>query len=297
MPYRADAPDVVLPCRPGDNRELRYALRSIENNLPYRHIWIVGSWPAWLRLDHPRLTAVKRPTLTPKYRTTRAHYRWACESPDVSDPWVMWNDDFYLLRPLEALPAIHRGRNDQVIPMFAAWHSKWAEGLRQTDAKLRRLLPGTVLYNYDIHTPLLVHKRHMRRALAIAETMKIAAPQVRTLYGNIAHLGGTPLHDPKYYTAGAVPTNTTWLSSHENTFIKAIEPHLRKAGLTGHSPFEIPGVPDHTRTQNPKAPDARYSVSKRRMRYRVLKTPNGTRVVPEQPAPPAPARTTVGRRR
>jgi hypothetical protein len=239
---------------------------------------------------------VKRPTLTPKYRTTRAHYRWACENPDISDPWIMWNDDFYLLHPIDKLPPIHRGRNDQVLPAFAAWHSKWAEGLRQTDAKLKRMMPGVVLYNYDIHTPLLVHKRHMRRALATAEAMRIAAPQVRTLYGNLAHLGGTQLRDPKFYAANAVPAGTTWLSSHEATFTKAIEPHLRQAGLTGHSPFEIPGVPDHAQNRNPKASDARYSARKRRMRYRVLKTPTGNRVVPEQPAP-ARAVNTIGRRR
>lgn len=297
MPYREDAPDVVLPCRPGDNRELRYALRSIDRNFDYHHIWIVGSWPAWLRLDHPRLTAVKRPTLTPKYRTTRAHYRWACENPDVTDPWVMWNDDFYLLHPLDTLPPIHRGRCDIVTPMFAAWHSKWAIGLRETEKRLKRMMPGAVLYNYDIHTPLLVHKRQMRRALGIAEAMKIAAPHVRTLYGNLAHLGGNALHDPKVYAAKILPPNTVWLSSHENTFMTAVEPHLRRANLTGHSPFEIPGVPDHTRTSNPKASDARYSMNKRRMRYRVLKTLDGNRVVPEQTAlTRARTANTLGRR-
>ena len=296
MPYRADAPDVVLPCRPGDNRELRFALRSLERNFDYRHIWIVGSWPAWLRTDHPHLTAVKRPTLTPKYRTTREHYRWACDSHDVSDPWVMWNDDFYVLRPLHALPPIHRGRCDQVTPMFAAWNSKWAVGLRETERVLKRTLPRQVLYNYDIHTPLLVHKGQMRRALNIAESMRIAAPHVRTLYGNLAKLGGTALADPKTYSPKVLPAGTMWLSSHEATFVSAVEPHLRRAGLTATSVFELAGVPDHQRTANPRAIDPRQSMRKRRMRYRVLKTPQGNRVVPEQPATPTPA-TARGRRR
>jgi hypothetical protein len=281
MPYREDAPDVVLPCRPGENRELRYALRSIDRNLPYHHIWIVGSWPAWLNTDHPRLTAVKRPTLTPKYRTTRAHYRWACDNPDVTDPWIMWNDDFYLLQPLDEVPPIHRGRSENVARMFTTWTSKWAVGLRETEKVLRRMMPGTVLYNYDLHVPMLVHKRQMRRALTIAEQMNIAAPQVRTLYGNLAHLGGTAMHDPKTYTAKILPPGQLWLSSHESTFANAVEPHLRRAGLSTHSIFEIPGVPDHHRTNNPKAPDPRRNPRKRRMRYRVLNTPNGNRVVPE----------------
>lgn len=296
MPYREDAPDVVLPCRPGENRELRYALRSLERNFDYRHIWVVGAWPAWLRLDHPRLTAVKRPTLTPKYRATRAHYRWACEHPDVSDPWVMWNDDFYLLHPLAELPPIHRGRCDVVTPMFKTWNSKWAVGLRETEKVLKKLLPGRTLYNYDIHTPLLVHKRQMRRALTIAEHMKTDAPHVRTLYGNLAKLGGTALPDPKTYSPKILPPTQEWLSSHEQSFANAVEPHLRRAGMSMLCSFELPGVPDHPRTANPRASDARLSMAKRRMRYRVLKTAAGNRVVPEPEPPTADQTRAIARR-
>lgn len=288
MPHSPDAPDVVLPCRPGDNRELRFALRSLERNFQYRHIWIVGSWPAWVRQDSPHLTCVKRPTLTPKYRTTRAHYQWACQEPAVTDPWVMWNDDFYLLHPLDELPPIHRGRCEQVTPMFQAWTSKWAIGLRETEKLLRRILPTATLYNYDIHTPLLVHKRQMMRALAYAESMRIPAPHVRTIYGNLAHLGGTAMADPKTYSPRPPTTTQMWLSSHESSFASAVEPHLRRLGLTGLSTFEIPGVNDNRRsTGAPKAPDPR-SARKRRMRYRVMNTPDGRRVVPEATAETTP---------
>jgi hypothetical protein len=296
MPYREDAPDVVIPCRAGNNRELRYALRSIERNFDYRHIWVVGAWPQWLKLDHPRLTAVRRPTMTTKYRTTRAHYKWACDDPRVSDPWVMWNDDFFVLHPIHELPPIHRGRCDLVTPMFATWTSKWAQGLREAEATLKRMLPGRVLYNYDIHTPLLVHKRQMRRALTIAGSLRSDAVHVRTLYGNLANLGGTSMHDPKTYAPKILPPTQAWLSSHDHSFATAVEPHLRRAGLTALSPFELAGVPDHARTANPKAQDPRQSMAKRRMRYRVLKTENGNRVVPEAPAM-APAARRIGRPR
>lgn len=282
MPYRPDAPDIVIPCRSGENRELRYALRSLDAFFPYRHIWIVGSWPRWVRPDHEHLTTVRRPTLRPKYRTTRAHYRWACDHPDVTDPWVMWNDDFFLLRPLVSLPPIHRGRILDVEPQFATWQSKWAIGLRETHRLLRRLQPGRTLYSYDIHTPMLCHKATMLRALDLADHMNATAPHVRTIYGNLQRLGGIPLRDPKTYSHQPLAPGQTWLSSHENTFITAIEPHLRAIGLTHPSPYETPGILDAQPTN--RTPAAHLNRDrKRRMRYRVLPGPEGNKIVPDTP--------------
>lgn len=266
MPYTPDAPDIVLPCRNGDNPELRYALRSINQNMPHGHIWIIGAWPAWLK-DSEHLTRIRRPKQRHKYATTRAHYRYACQSPRISDPWVMWNDDFFLLRPIDQIPVLHWGPLDRAVTRFSSWTSRWANGMRDTAKLLKDLQPGTKHLCYDLHTPLTIHSASMLRALELGG--RIPAAHIRTLYGNLAHIGGTYHPDPKTYNAPNNPK--TWLSSHESTFIHAILPTLKHRGLTTPADWENLRIRDEGPRRVPRARTNR--ARRQRMTYRVLPDP------------------------
>jgi hypothetical protein len=278
MPYTPDAPDIVLPCRNGDNPELRYALRSIEQNMPYGHIWVIGAWPQWLK-DSDHLNCIARPKQRNKYATTRAHYRFACGYQRISDPWVMWNDDFFLLRPIDQLTTMHWGPLDKACERFADWRSRWANGMRDTASLLKRLQPRARHLCYDLHTPLTIHSAAMLHALDLGS--RIPAAHIRTLYGNLAKIGGTYHSDPKTYSTPHNPK--TWLSSHESTFASAVLPTLQHHGLTTPAAWEKRGIPDKGLRTPPRARNNR--ARQRRMTYRVLPDPTtGRQRIYREPA-------------
>src|SRR5690606_33337736 len=122
--------DAVYFVRPGrHHEELRYSLRSL-TNLPHDNVHIIGHIPEWVTgvIAHPR----ERPET--KYATTTAHMRYACETPTISDPFILMNDDFFIVKKVRKLNTYHRGPVRDVIADYRARtpHSPYVRGMEQT---------------------------------------------------------------------------------------------------------------------------------------------------------------------
>lgn len=198
----ADLPSLVYPVKAGDrNPELRHSLRSVARNLPHRDVWIVGHAPPWVRgVQHLATDQVDT-----KYRNSTGNVRAACEHPDVSDPFVLMNDDFFVLRPTPTVPTLHRGRVSAVAADYRARYgnSAYLTGMDETAALLATLGHPDPL-SYELHVPMVVHKAEMLHALDVGAGVPVL--HKRTLYGNLAGLGGTEVHDVK------VSHRRTWWS-------------------------------------------------------------------------------------
>lgn len=216
--------DTVYVIRDGDNPELRYSLRTL-TNIEHDRVWIFGGAPSWINFT--TVTHHKRMQGGTPYSSTRGHIQAACCTPEVSDPFVLWNDDFYAMRPIGSVPVYHRGSLEQTLEEFATLKTPWGKGLRGTAALMekRGLLAGAM--SYDLHVPLVVHKEEMREALRLAKSITADAVHLRTLYGAIADLGGIEHPDPKLIRRSDPFPCGAWLSSGGNTFRSTVEPVLR----------------------------------------------------------------------
>ncbi|WP_432001626.1 hypothetical protein [Streptomyces sioyaensis] len=185
--------DIVVPVRVGPaNEQLRYALRSWAANLPHRHIWIVGHRPAWAR-EVRHLPTQQADT---KYQNTTAAVRAACLHGEVSDTFLLCNDDFFVMQRQECgMPVLHRGPVSLVESYYERRSAgQYLRGLRETRDLLAGLGHDDPL-SYELHVPLPVAKDQMLKALDVGRSL--TAVHKRTLYGNLAGIDGEEIRDVK----------------------------------------------------------------------------------------------------
>ncbi|WP_406425861.1 hypothetical protein [Streptomyces sp. NBC_01589] len=157
-------PDIVVPVREGAvNEQLRYALRSWAAHLPHGRVWLVGHRPQWAAgVGH-----IPTRQAGTKYQNTTVAVRAACEHPDVSERFLLCNDDFFAMHPVEEMPVFHRGPVRRVEAYYAARASgKYLRGMRETRELLESLGHPEPL-SYELHVPLPVDRAGMLNVLEL----------------------------------------------------------------------------------------------------------------------------------
>jgi len=181
----------VIPLGRGskwNNNELKYSLRSAN----YSELWLVGEKPEWINCNHIPHQDGGAPTLNIWNKV-----RKACLNPEVSDPFLFANDDYFYLRPIpEDYPYYYgdlRGNNT---------YKKIAH---YTMAILRKA--GMTDYFYDVHRPMIIHKELFLAAYSYFEFhLKIGHGLVmKSCYGNFAEVNPVHCVDIKYAYWGGAP--------------------------------------------------------------------------------------------
>lgn len=212
--------DAVYVTRDGENPELRYSLRSLQN-VPHNDVWIFGGVPSWVDTENVKIRP-NRQESTP-YRSTLSHIEKACDDIEVSDPFLLWNDDYYAMKPT-VVPVLHRGTLDHFLE--ASTNTPWWKGLRETHALLKEIRIENPMC-YEVHAPLVIHKRDMQHAIRLVKKNGLNGSALRSVYGNIAPIGGHRTEDPKMFYRSDLFPQGDWLSSGPSVFHSTVEPVLR----------------------------------------------------------------------
>lgn len=222
-----DAPDVVYVVRRGHrNDELRYSLRSLAN-VPHGRVWLAGHVPQWARA----VGEIRMRQVGSKHANAKDNLRAACEHPDVAEEFLYFNDDFFVMRPVPSVRPLHLGPIDEVVGGYGV-QSDYTAAMNAT----RRILEDLGVerpVSYELHLPMLVTKAGMLTALDLATEPRI---QERTLFGNLAGLGGRKAADCKVYGEETGWRRWTYISTSDAIF----EEHAVGRFIRQRFPFASP---------------------------------------------------------
>lgn len=185
--------DVVYTLGTGSkwhNNEIRYSLRSIEKHLKnIRNVYIIGAKPDFLKnIIHIPAQDNFHPS-----RNIMEKLLIACRQNEITEDFIFFNDDFFLLNDIDALnyPYYHDGdiaRNLE--PKSKQWYQDY---IRETLSALNNAnLPTT---HFDIHTPIIYNKFFFPKAMQQFDWKQKLI--VKSMYCNSLKIQGQLLTDCK----------------------------------------------------------------------------------------------------
>lgn len=202
--------DIIIPLAKDKSYiELRYTLRSIAANFTHRNIIIVGEKPNWIaNVTHIPLNDIHHRKAFSIFRKIRT----AAKS-DISDNFVSWSDDTYLLKPIDKIYDWY----DNTLHHWA--HLNINSGYREIIKNTWKLFPDGLFYN--VHTPCVYNKQ---RFIDLAKYNWNTQYLIKSLYFNSGESSPVEMKEPKRHpdlfasSNGAVPKDVLSLFTNPSRY-------------------------------------------------------------------------------
>ncbi len=206
--------DIVYFLKEGKNEELRYSLRSVCKNFPYRKIWFYGGKPEGIEPDH----YVYVNQYKNKWGNVQMMVKQACMNEEITPNFYIFNDDFFVMKPVKSFHNIYDGCLFKYLffleNRFGINGSDYIIRMRKMMTALYKYNPKLELKNYATHTPFLVNKE------AMLDTFEHFPDIImyRCLYGNYKQIGGVNSQDVKFHRTDTDEIKTTFVSTSDESF-------------------------------------------------------------------------------
>ena len=218
--------DFVYICRDGENEELRYSIRSVLNSFPEAKVWLVGGKPEWYS-GH----CVPVEQNSNKYANALKNLKSLCEHPEISDNFVLMNDDFFIIKKINSVDQFYNGLLSDKINRFTqiTGSSMYIKKLITTNKKLIDLGIKNPI-DYELHTPMPMNKTGL---LDVIE--KYPECLWRSMFGNLYNVGGTQMDDVKIYVnkrhlarSNEITDNSIYMSTEDTSLNVMLDKMLRQ---------------------------------------------------------------------
>jgi hypothetical protein len=199
--------DYVYLCRNGENEELRYSIRSVVKNGNPDNIWVVGGKPDWYVGKFLEISQDKG-----KFENQVKSLKEVCKNRNISDDFILMNDDFYILKPVEEYKYFDGFLKDKLNNHTIQYgNSSYARALRGAVKQLQSRGIQEPL-NYEVHMPMALKKANLMQVLDLS-----LSP--RSLYGNLFINDGINIKDVKIYKhSKEIDLTANLISTEDNSF-------------------------------------------------------------------------------
>lgn len=211
--------------------ELRYSLRSVEQNFPHRLVWFIGGRPKGITPD--RMIRHKQ-TGADKWGLIRSSMLEAVKAAELSPEFFLFNDDFFVMKPF-------KGDFINYADKTLTWRVEdlrsvhpWLNPYGRTVLKAHEELKakGCSDINFEVHMPMLFEKSK------VGTILECSSPQMRSVYGNINGIPYVQHDDVKVYDLETVPQDPDFLSTNDDTFRNGKVGAYIRASFPNPSRFE-----------------------------------------------------------
>ena len=218
--------DFVYICKPGDNEELRYSIRSVLYSFPDAKIWVVGGKPNWYSGNHIPVNQNHH-----KYANAINNLQAICDSYDISEEFVLMNDDFFIIKKIDTINHFYNGLLSTKINKYTkiTGSSMYIKKLILTRTRLIEYGIDNPL-DYELHIPMVMEKQKLKNII-----MKYPSCLWRSMYGNIYSVGGSEMEDVKIYKnkkhaarSNEITESSVFLSTEDQAFDLALDKVLNK---------------------------------------------------------------------
>jgi hypothetical protein len=206
--------DFVYICKDGFNEELKYSIRSVVESFPDSNIWVVGGRPDWYVGNYIQVNQVHT-----KYKNAAENLKKICSSSEISESFVLMNDDFYIIKKIDNIENYHGGYLLNKINLYQKinGNSNYTRKLAATYKKIIGLGITDPL-DYELHIPMIMEKEKLKEVLQYEDKFLW-----RSMYGNIFNVEGKEMQDVKVYTRGPLVFKSYNLNIDQHTYLSSAD--------------------------------------------------------------------------
>lgn len=187
--------DVVYFVSAFPKNDLRYSIRSVAKNLEFNKLWIYGGKKYDINPDgYVRIMNQKGAT---KWDKVRSMYREVCLNDSITEDFIMFHDDFFIMKPIKEINPEHRGTFEAHISVIeASFGNQLTEYTKILRHASETLLEGNKSnLSYELHKPFIFNRKKLLYILDKYPREHC----IRSIYGNYYQIGGEKTHDVKIF--------------------------------------------------------------------------------------------------